>query len=163
MVVVYTADQVLRRGLLLGGMSDFRQKKQKRDENIADFKALYGVHPTVLAEIWVDLQTTTVQAARIDPTAPYQKRTINLKNFFRAVHFLMRYPTERERKVATGNTQKTIRKYTWFFLQKIHALKATKVCAERLAIAVPPHNNKISKNYLFRSNFALHTPDCLAC
>jgi hypothetical protein len=65
MILIYTPDQVLRRGLSLAGMDVDRQEKQNRESCIGDFKAAYGIHPLVLAQIWEDLQTTTIPTARI--------------------------------------------------------------------------------------------------
>jgi hypothetical protein len=96
----------------------------RRESCIGDFKAVYGIHPLVLAQIWEDLQSTAIPTARIDNT---KKRSVRLKNFLRANHFLMRYPTERERKVQYQNTSKTVRKWCWYFVERVKALKEQKV------------------------------------
>jgi len=85
-VILYTTDQILSRGLLLAGMVLERQRKQNRDANIEDFKAVYGMHPLVLETIWEELQTATILSARIDTS---KKRAIHLKNFLRAKQFFI--------------------------------------------------------------------------
>ena len=124
MILHYTPEQVLRIGLKLAGASKQQQERRLQKTNIKDFKAIYGTEPVVCAKIWDDLQTTNIAEAKIDATL-YDGA--NLKNFLRSCHFLMRYKTETERKLDSGHTKKTIRKWTWFFLAKIKALKAAKV------------------------------------
>jgi len=120
---IYTPEQMLTRGLKLAGMGARRQARQCEEENIEDFKSIYGTHPIVLAQIWEDLQTTTNPDARIDT----KKRGVNMKNFLRANHFLARYPSERQRKVMFGNCRYTLRKWCWYFVTHIRAMKAEKV------------------------------------
>jgi len=127
-VYIYTADQVQRIGLKILGVDRHRQKRQSNKSNLADFKAHYGVDPSVCAQMWEDLQTATIQEIRVNATSPDNRNSgANLKNFLRAFHFLMRYGTELERKVASGNTRTTVRKWTWFFVEKIAALRGLKV------------------------------------
>jgi len=124
MILHYTPEQVLRIGLKTHGVTRQQMERRLKKTNIADFKSLYGTEPKVLAQIWDDLQTTDIDEAKINATL---HDGCNLKYFLRACHFLMRYKTESERKLDTGNGKKTIRKWTWFFLAKIKALKAAKV------------------------------------
>lgn len=127
-IYIYTSDQVLRIGLKLLGVDQHRQRRQSKKSNLADFKAHYCVHPNVCAQMWEDVQTTTIQEARVNASAPDNKNSgANLKNFLRAFHFLMRYGTELERKVTSGNSRNTVRKWTWFFVEKIAALRGLKV------------------------------------
>jgi len=123
MAIVYTPTQILERGLSLAGMSEARQRRQKRSSSINDFKAIYGIHPVVVADVWVDLQTTTIASAKIDTT----KRWVHLKNFLRTLYFVRAYPTETQMKVQFGNTEKTIRRFVWYFLHRVQELKALKV------------------------------------
>lgn len=64
---IYTSDQVLSLGLQLVGFDEARQGRSKKETNIEDFKAHYGVHPFIIASVWEELQTTTVSGARIHP------------------------------------------------------------------------------------------------
>ena len=63
--IVYTTDEVMEIGLRLEGASIERQKKQQWTTLIDDFKGCYGVHPKVLAEIWVALQINPIGVDRI--------------------------------------------------------------------------------------------------
>lgn len=114
MAIIYTPDQVMRRGLLMVGVNDMQQQKQLRKTNIEDFKAHFGVLPVVLASIWEELVTTPIVEARIDPDAMYNRKSVSLKNFLQANHFLMRYATETERKVQLRESKKTLRKWCLF-------------------------------------------------
>jgi len=126
-VFIYTPDQVMKRGLMLvanGTWTEERLFKQKHSVLVADFKAHFGAHPIVIAAIWHELQITTCSEARIDTR---KTRSVHLKNFLRSLYFLMRYPTETLRKYASGNTRKTVRKWCWYFVERIAALKAVKI------------------------------------
>ena len=119
---IKTPDEVLSEGLALYGFDEARQAIQNRKSNLNDFKAHFGVSPVVVAQVWEDLQTTAVTTARIEPTG-----NINLVNLLHALHFLTAYPLERVRKGQTGNCRKTLRKWGWYFIKAIMALKAVKV------------------------------------
>jgi len=125
-VFIYTPDQFLTRGLLMGaeGWTEERLAKQKHSVKCKDFKAIYGAHPVVLAAIWFDLQTTTVATARIDTS---KTRSVHMKNFLRSMAFLKQYPTEAIRKYRSGNTRKTVRKWCWYFVERIAELKYVKI------------------------------------
>ena len=125
---IYTPAQVQRIGLKMVGIDQRRQQRQSQKSNLEDFKTHYCVDPIVCAMMWEDLQTTAITEARIKASAPDNRNNgANLKNFLRAFHFLMRYGTEGERKASSGNCKNTVRKWTWFFCQKIEALKQSKV------------------------------------
>jgi len=160
MILHYTPAQVLRIGLKLIGVSRERQQRQLHKTNVTDFKAHFGTEPIVCAKMWDDLQTTDIADAKIKATL---HDGANLKNFLRACHFLMRYKTEAERKVDSGHTKKTVRKWTWFFLAKIKALKAAKVghilsinsgCARALLTALTPLYFLL--RFLFLDHLAIH-------
>jgi len=132
-VYLYTPDQVMYRGCMLAS-KDWtmdRLRKLDRDALIAEFKSYYGSHPVVLAQLWEDLQTTTIAAARIDTS---KKRSVNLKTFLRAHQFIKQYPTERQRRIQFANSRMTIRtwtkyfiKRTKYFIKRIQALKEIKI------------------------------------
>lgn len=161
-VYIYTADQVQRIGLKILGVDRHRQKRQSKKSNLADFKAHYGVDPAVCAQMWEDVQTTTIQNAHVNATSPDNLNSgANFKNFLRAFHFLMRYGTELERKVASGNARNTVRKWTWFFVEKIVALKELKV---RIFVAVAAFFVTAATHFVAgtaRSSLKL-SEDCLA-
>lgn len=127
-VYLYTSDRVLSFGLELMGIDIARQQRVKRETNLEDFKAFYGVHPLVITRIWEDLQITPVQEARIYPTPQWiSNGMVTLKNFLHAFHFLKRYQTESERKGTTGYCKTTLRNWCWHFIERIRAQKAVKI------------------------------------
>ena len=127
-IFIYTPDQIQRLGLCLIGVDHTRQKRQNENSNLEDFKAHYCVDPIVVAQIWEELQTTTIKEARIQAKHVHNRNSgCNVKNYLRSIHFLMRYATDRERKCSSGHARETIRKWTWFFVEKIAALRAKKI------------------------------------
>ena len=122
---VVTVDEMLREGLLLAGFSMEKQAKQPKS-NLQDFIDRCGSPPAVLACIWVDLQSTTLEEAHV----PVKKRI--LKYFFMAHHFLKRYPTESQRKVAHLHVKgservQTQREWVWYYCERMQGLKAQKI------------------------------------
>jgi hypothetical protein len=120
-MLVITADDMLRRGLELGGFDANRQKRVKRKTNLRRFNALYGSNPVVYAEIFEDLQTTMVFAARVDP------EVISVDYFLSGIHFLKNYQTEEVRAGVFKVCEKTCRDWGWFYAMKIQALKEQKI------------------------------------
>ena len=75
--------------------SDWSQARINRatdETNNERFKGHSGVLPKVCCEVWKDLQTTSIEEARISPSV------IRLKYFFMGLHTLRKYPTEIERE-----------------------------------------------------------------
>ena len=89
---LYLPEQMLYEGLIAVNYTDIRINRATQDTNNSRFKAHYGVFPVVCCCVWKDLQTTSVEEARIDP------KDIKLKPFFMALHTLQKYPTEIERE-----------------------------------------------------------------
>ena len=114
-------DEVLKQGLLLAGV-DLKSQSRVRDAtSIKQFKAIYGTDPSVCAQIFNDLQTTTITEAKIDASS------VPLPGFFVALHFLKRYQTEEEQSIFFKMSRNTVRKWKWFFVNRIRALKADKI------------------------------------
>jgi hypothetical protein len=65
-MLILTDDEVLTRGLELVGFGIDRQERVKDEENVLRFTDHFGSHPRVYAQIWEDLQTTNIAAARVD-------------------------------------------------------------------------------------------------
>ena len=120
MVVIATTDEVLHLGLEIVGFDARRQQRVLRKKNISRFESSYGFHPMIYAEIWHDLQTTAIPSARIDPT----RIGVTLENFLFALLFFKTYPTEERLSGNWGYCEPIVRKWAWFFLEKIAALKA---------------------------------------
>jgi len=132
-MIIYSPEQVLRRGLRIAGASSRLFHRQKRETSVEDFKSFFGSHPAVLAQIWEDLQTTSATledkngntvSAQIDTT---KTRSVHLKNFLRAHQFLKQYQTEKQRKLPFRNMEKTLRKWCWYFVERMAALRQEKI------------------------------------
>jgi hypothetical protein len=121
MVTVLTADEILRKGLVLVGYDCRRQVKVSKATNLGRFRAHYGSNPVVYAQIWEDLQITEIPEARID------NKMVDADTFLMCIHFLKCYPTEVEQGGLFTGCEKTMRKWTWFYVSKIQALKQQKV------------------------------------
>lgn len=83
------------------------------------FKAHYGAHPESFAVIFVDLQTTHIDAARIPNP--------DVLHFLLAFNWLMTYGTEHANSGMFQLDEKTIRKHVWRYVRAITALKDQKV------------------------------------
>jgi hypothetical protein len=58
MMLIATADEILRKGLEMGGFDLRRQQSVKRMTCLKRFRALHGSNPIVYAQIIEDLPTT---------------------------------------------------------------------------------------------------------
>jgi hypothetical protein len=122
MKVVLTADQIQRRGLDLAGFDRRRQSSISRRRKVKCFKAFYGSHPIVQAQIWEDLQKNEA-----GPIATKMKEIMNLDSFLMCFYFLRCYPTLKQLSGMFGMSEKSVQKWIWFYAKKIQALKAKKV------------------------------------
>lgn len=129
MLVILTADEMLRKGLEHVGFDRARQQNVSKRTNIRRFMAHFGSSPVVYAQVWEDLQTTAILQARIDATKS------DADSFLMAVHFLKCYPTEDELSGRFQICEKTARKWAWYFATKIQALKEQKVSPVLLVLA----------------------------
>ena len=78
----------------------------------------------MLAVIWLDLQTTTYERARVPPD------NLSVDYYHMAHHFLKQYPTESERRLAyikIARRAQTLRDWCWYYVEKIRALKKLKI------------------------------------
>jgi len=121
-VVVYTSGEIMRRGLLLVNYTRRRIKRAKKWTNEDRFVTHFGSHPLILAEIFEDLQRSGVEEAFVPP------QDANLDWFLMAMHHLKCYPTEKEREPIFDVDRMKGRDWVWYFLEKIQALKAIKIC-----------------------------------
>ena len=120
-VKVITADEMLKKGLLLVNYSNRRIQRAKRKRNIERFVGHFGSEPVVLAQIFEDLQRTDIPEARVPP------EDARLDRFLMAMHHLKRYPTELEREPIFDIDPCQGRDWVWYFLEKVQALKAEKI------------------------------------
>ena len=117
-MAILTAEQMLEKGLRRLGVTPQEQQGRKEHTNVEDFAAHFGPSPDVASKLWEILQTTDIVEARIDPKKHY------CRDFLTALHWLKRYPTEKERKIQLKVGEKTGRKWSWFYAEKIGALKS---------------------------------------
>jgi len=120
---ILTEVEMLVEGLkLLGWTEEKLNRPKEKRTNVDRFRGHYGADPHVVAQIWEDLQTTSVEAARIDV-----KSRRKIKYFFMTLHFLKRYGTEVERETTWQISENTLRLHCWYFVDKIRALMAEKI------------------------------------
>lgn len=65
-IYIFSPDQVLVIGLHIAGYKPQQIRRVKRDTNIDCFKDSFGVAPIVYAQLWRDLQTTSIPTACIN-------------------------------------------------------------------------------------------------
>jgi hypothetical protein len=64
-IITLTADEFLKTGLKLVGYKRHRIRRAKKISNVEHFAGHYGSSPCICASICEDLQTTTVEEARV--------------------------------------------------------------------------------------------------
>ena len=85
MIVHISAHSFMGMGLETAGYRSWQTYKEEK--NVERFKAWFGAKPISCEKIWSDLQTTTINEARIEKNA-------NPLHLLLALHFLKAYPTE---------------------------------------------------------------------
>ena len=114
---IFTATDVLEKGLLLSRVDQKRLKHWNHPHKIRKFRNQYGAHPAVIAQIWEDLQITDISMAKIDHSM------CSFSDFMIAINFLKIYPTEDQQAMNYGKSKNNIRKWRWFFVYKLHYLR----------------------------------------
>ena len=118
-----TPTEVLELGLKLvfteGRINRVQGDPYTSNTNWQRFKDHYGASHIVVAKIWEDLQTTNIPEARI--------KVLKFNYFLEALNFNYRYKRECEREAQFDTSPKTLRKYCWYYLLKIGALKSEKI------------------------------------
>jgi hypothetical protein len=118
--VVYTANEIMKQGLLLVNYT--RQRiRAKMKRNIERFKGHFGSKPSVIAQIWEDLQTIQVGEDRVSP------EDLHMNIFLMAMHHIKRYPTKLEREPIFDIDCTKGRDWVWFFVEKSQQLKKEKI------------------------------------
>jgi hypothetical protein len=124
MVQILTADKFLWYGLeLVGGWysQNGQERRTCRASKIEEFSAFFGSKPNVLAELWVDLQSTNL------PLAQISGKDVNVNMFLMAMHFHKRYQTEKEWSLLFKTNVCYARDWAWFFVGKVAALQPAKI------------------------------------
>ena len=125
---ILTPEEMLLKGLKFAGFSNQQIRNGNARSNRERFIGQYGANPIVSAHIWEDLQTVDVydddEKENILPI-PFDK--LNPEYFLMALNFLKKYPTERDRECKFNVSHATAAKWTWYYLEKIQALKFYKI------------------------------------
>ena len=121
-LVCYTAGEVLKKGLVLAGVDEQSIQRRKHQTNVKTFVDRYGTTHIVCAAIWEDLQVTTIANAYL----PVSERG-GFDYFLMALHFLKRYDVESERALTYKRHRDTVRDRSWYFIERIQALKEEKI------------------------------------
>jgi hypothetical protein len=119
--MIFTADEILFKGLELAGFSPRRQQRVIRENNVNRFKEFYGSDPVVYAQMWEDLQMTEIPEAHLDI------ESANIEYFLMTLYLLKCYPTEGRLAGRFKVCEKTARKWSWDYAIKIQSLKEEKV------------------------------------
>jgi DDE superfamily endonuclease len=117
-----TTAEILQQGLALIHYDGERQAQAGNVTKREVFKSHYGSQPEVVRQIWHDLQSTTIPAARVEAT---NEKVIEF--YFQAHHFLTVYPREQQRTALFGTSIRTCRDRIWEFVDKLAYLKQAKI------------------------------------
>ena len=104
------------KGLRLVGFEIHRILSVSRRTNVDRFKSHYGSDPVVYAQIWEDLQFTTIPEACIDT------RAVSSSHFLMTMYFLKCYPNEAQLAASFSICKKTVRKWLWYFARNVKHL-----------------------------------------
>lgn len=125
---IYAPEDVMSMGLRLVGFDDRRIQNAGDILNHRRFRAWYGSNPNVYATLWEDLLTTDNVEARLPTKLMGRQAAFN--HFLMCLHFLKAYPVEEHRAATFKVCERTSRKWTWYYVQRIAALKEQKVSFE---------------------------------
>ena len=126
---LFTADEVLRIGLLCAGFDSSRQVRVQRTTNERRFQSYYGSSPLVCSAIWEGLINSTKE----DQT-PHPPKSATFDKFLLPLYFLKEYPTEEKLAGMWHTCEKSARQWVWFFVGRIQALKAKRYVAYCAAV-----------------------------
>jgi hypothetical protein len=122
---ILTSDEILNRGLKLIGWTHqklARKSKHKEEKQANWFSCEYGARPHVVAQIWIDLQRTEIEDARINDA-----NEDDLSQLLYTLNFMKSYPTEGQRQNKWHACDRVLRDNCWSMLLRLQALKATKI------------------------------------
>lgn len=119
---MFVVDATLESNFLLNfGLTLFGFRiKESQNENVTNFKCVYGVSPASSAGIMNDLATSQDANVRLSANA-------KLEHIFWALHFLKVYPKSRIMTALFGVSQRTVAYQVRRYINKIALLKDEKV------------------------------------
>jgi hypothetical protein len=126
MYQVLSTTDVTQRGLTYMGMSLEKQGRQSFKANFRSFKSHYGASPVVLAEMWHDLCSTTIDDAKLMDKEKGEK---GFSSFLMAHHFLWTYPKNAGVLASRFGVceKKASGRALWYWVGKVAALRAAKI------------------------------------
>ena len=98
--VILSVDEMLMKGLILLGWQQKRLEGRHYKTNVDQYHGFYGMHPSGVAQVCEDLQTTKIACALVE--------NLNVDKLHWALHFLYHYPTETERESTWNKCANTI-------------------------------------------------------
>jgi len=107
--------------LTLMGFRLENEAAARTKNNVDRFLSCFGTTPEAASAIFDDLQTTTIQQARIE------SKDIKFKYFVMTFNWLKSYKTEHENAGSFKCHEDTVRDWTWFYVKRIQALKEVKI------------------------------------
>ncbi len=124
-----TAEEILLLGLKCAAYTEARMNRVKGDPcqsetNFQRFRDHYGAGHIVVSKLWQDLQLSHLLPL---PKNHHAEDRLSIVTLLESLHFLKRYKTEKEREALFDLSPKTLRKACWYHLERIQALKATKI------------------------------------
>ena len=120
---IVSPNEVLMRGLVLVGFPIPWQQTVRRSKNLERFALFFGSAPAVHARIWLDLQSADDEDAHVDK----DKSGTCFEHMLMACHFLKCCPAANQSEGLFGLSDTTIRRWVWFYVGKIRALKTAKI------------------------------------
>ena len=113
-----TAKQFLQLGMELAGFN--RHQKISERTCRMRFAAWFCCTPEACSSCWNDLRTSKIDDVRLSESA-------DPKHFMIALKFMKSYDTEAALAGTFECDEKTVRKWVWFYIEKISALRNEKV------------------------------------
>lgn len=124
-LLIVTENEILLVGLMHIGYTEKQVAGVNLETNDDRFLTHYGSSPLTCALLWEALQVTENEEALIQGSQA--KRGKCLLKFLEALHWLRRYPTDKQREALFHTSEKTCREWGWYIVKKIAALKNEKV------------------------------------
>jgi hypothetical protein len=127
-MISYAPKDMLLLGLEQVGFDRERVREISRDLNLRRFKAWYVSMPHVCCKIFEDLQATQLEEAFVP------EKDADVHKFLAALNFLKTYTAEEIRSGVFKMSEKAIRQWSWYFVEKIQAMKGEKVSELRKTV-----------------------------
>jgi hypothetical protein len=114
--------EFLELGLSHAGFDAIKQQRTRPVDNVRRFRGWYGAGPKTCSQIFIDLQTSDIQQARI--------KKPDGKKLLLALCWMKTYNTEPVLAGIFNANEKTARNWLWTYAGAIQALKHQKVRLE---------------------------------